>query len=449
MSADTANTPSVPETTTTTTTEDVVIPEYLHKLLETIATREGFADGYTIISRSGSNVGDGFQGIMLSVVISGTRNGNPNDDLVLICKIPPLSELRRKMAVGAFKQEIAGYESYLPALVKFQQESGISEADGFFAFPKCYGTFADEDKLEFALVLEDLRHNGFRMWNKYLPIDYKHVELALTQLGKFHALSFALRSQQPELFKQFQDLNSGMFKSVKDFPGSKVFFEKNFDQAIEALHPEDDKEAITKLTDLRNNCMSILGRAVSSADAEPFTVFCHGDCWNNNMMFQYDSADSLEPKRVILIDWQLSQYCSPVTDLTYYLYSSTEQSLRAAHFDDFLHVYHDSLAELLQRLGGNASKQISFDDLDNQLKGFGVYGLIMAPILIQVVTVKAENLPDMDSMTEDDLQDFDFMGKGKPDAFNKRIRDVVRDFLARGYLGDHYFKAKETEGNSG
>lgn len=160
-------------------------------------------------------------------------------------------------------------------------------------------------------------------------------------------------------------------------------------------------------------------------------------------MFQYDSADSLEPRRVVMIDWQQSQYCSPVTDLTYYIYSSTEQPLRAAHFDDFLHYYHDNLADLLQRLGGDANKQFTFNDLHNQLNQFGVYGLTLAPMLVQVITVNPDDLPDMDNMTEENFEDFDFMGKNKPDVFNKRMRDVIVDFVGRGFFSEKHLALKE------
>lgn len=424
--------------------EDVAIPEYLQKLLETIAKREGFAEGYKIVSRPGSNVGDGFVGIMLSVVISGTRNGNADEELVLICKIPPVSEMRRKFAFGPFVQEIEAYDKILPEFVKFQRESGISEEDGFFAFPKCYGTYSDEENFEFAIVLEDLRHIGFRMWNKYAPINYEHVRLAVTELGKFHALSFALRQQRPDKFKEYHSVASSLFKILDEVPHFSNQFEKSYENAIAALQPEDTEE-LRKLTHLRHNFKAILKYAVSGKEAEPFAVLCHGDCWNNNMMFQYESADSMEPKRVFLIDWQISQYSSPATDLLYYLYTSTEQPLRTSHFDDIVLDYHTSLSALLQRIGGNPDSQFSFDDLHRQLSTFGIYCLIMAPVVIQAVTMKAEDIPDMDAVTEENMHEYDLLAKGKPTGFNKRIRDVVCDFVKRGFFGEKILALKGAE----
>lgn len=425
------------ETKEQTETIDLIIPSYLLKLLETVARREGFAEGFRIASTSGSNVGDGFIGLVLSVIISGTRTGIADQELVLICKIPPSSELRQKLSVIPFQQEIAIYETFLPAFVKFQQAKGISESDGFFAFPKCYGTHADEAKQEFAIVLEDLRQRGFRLWNKFSPIDYQHVKLAFTQLGKFHAVSFALRQQRPDIFGQIKSMGSILMNMMNDLPQFAEYYEASFDSAIKALHPEDHEE-ISKITHLRNNFQALFRSSVSGSEAEPFSVLCHGDFWTNNMMFQYNSDDSLEPQSVCVIDWQITQYSSPATDVAFYIYSSLEQPLRTAHFDDILHDYHDNLADLLQRLGGNPVAQFSFDVLQSQLKEFGIFGLTMAPVQIQIMTVNDEDIPDMDALTMDNAEGFDFMANSSLEAYNVRMRDVIRDFVRRGYFGEQH-----------
>lgn len=422
---------------------DIVVPQFLQNLLRKIATQERFSTGFNITSRSASNVGDGFVGVLLGVVISGTRNGAPDQTLELVCKFPPSSEMGQRFAVRLFQREIALYEVFLPALEKFQLEKGINRNNGFFAFPKCYGTHSDEEKCEFAIVLEDLRARGFRMWNKYAPIDYQHVKLVCAELGKFHALSFALRQQRPDLFDEFRSLDSLMFKIMNVFPSSAEYYARNFETAIQAMNPDDEKE-IEILKYLQENFKDNLQAAVSASDAEPFTVLCHGDFWNNNIMFQYDSSDSLDPHSVVLIDWQLTQYCSPATDLTYYLCSSTEQPLRTAHFNDILYDYHNSLTNLLERLGGNPDNLFTYEDLQRQLESFGVYGLTLAPILIQLVTVKTDDLPDLSALTENNMKELGYLAKRIPDGFSVRVRDVIRNFVERGYLGQKHDTINKT-----
>lgn len=413
---------------------DTSIPDYLHTLLEQIAEREGFTE-HKFISEPGANFGDGFQGLMLGIVIAGHRNGNADDQLVLICKMLPLSDLRRLMSVHSFRKEIYAYDTLLPAIARFQREKGVVESDGFFAYPKCYGTYANEKTLQFALVLEDLRHSGYRMWDRYKPIDFQHVQLALAQLGRFHAVSFAVRLQNTAAFQQFSSsMNSSTYGTMTEFPLAKEFYKHAYDRAMTTL-PPDDTEAVRKVKHLRNNFEEYLAAVVSSEAAEPYAVLCHGDFWNNNVMFQYGSVNPLTPQRAMLIDWQMGQYCSPATDLAYYIYSSTEQSVRTDHFDDFLHAYHDSLRDLLKKLGGDAAKQFSFGELRNQLNNFGLYGIIMAPILVQIATVQPDSLSDIEEFTPDNNgEKFELVAKANGAGYTRRMSDVIRDFVSRGFF---------------
>lgn len=112
------------------------IPEYLLTLLNEIAVKEQFKE-YSIKSTTGSNIGDGFQGVMLRVSIEGQRKTSSDKHdvstakLSLICKIPPMSEFRRQMSKGVFQKEVYTYDKILPALVKFQEEKAMATADAF------------------------------------------------------------------------------------------------------------------------------------------------------------------------------------------------------------------------------------------------------------------------------------------------------------------------------
>lgn len=50
------------------------------------------------------------------------------------------------------------------------------------------------------LFLEDLQLRGFVMWDRIKQLDFAHMSLSFRALGRFHALSFALRDQRPEDF---------------------------------------------------------------------------------------------------------------------------------------------------------------------------------------------------------------------------------------------------------
>lgn len=61
--------------------------------------------------------------------------------------------------------------------------------------------------------------------------------------------------------------------------------------------------------------------------------------------------DSGIPESVCLLDWQLARYASPVTDLLMFLYISTDQSVRAAHWDQLMRAYLEEITSELTTLG--------------------------------------------------------------------------------------------------
>lgn len=411
---------------------ELFFPEYLQHLLDEIAVREGFAAGYTIETKTGSNLGDGFQSVMLRTVIVGKRHQNDNERLELVSKVPPALEVRRNLAAPSFRQEILAYEKILPTLVGLQKNRQISDADGFYSIPKCYGTYSNKDTNEFAIVLEDLRPRGFRMWNKFDSIDFSHMKLVMAEMGKYHALSFALRERNPELLKQYAEQCGGVYKAIAEYPQADAYYEKAFDRAIGVLQDEDSA-LIKKVEKVRDSFRNIL-RAVGTGElAEPFAVLNHGDFWNNNMMFDYHSSNGTVAKSVFIIDWQLGQYASPITDLTYYMFSSTEHGLRAQHWDIMLAIYHRSLTTLLSQLGCDAKNLFGYDDFVDQLKNFALYGIIMAPVLVPFLTLRPDDVPDLDKANFDAPETIEFVSKNST-LFDVRMREILRDFDTRGFF---------------
>lgn len=100
-----------------------------------------------------------------------------------------------------------------------------------------------------------------------------------------------------------------------------------------------------------------------------------------------------EPSKIVLLDWQVSRYCSPVLDLVYFFFVCTDREFRSQHYDEFLKIYYRSLQDLLDSLGGDTKTQFPFTSLHQQLKQFGKYGVIMSTLLIPMMATKSEELP--------------------------------------------------------
>lgn len=115
--------------------------------------------------------------------------------------------------------------------------------------------------------------------------------------------------------------------------------------------------------------------------------------------------------------------------------------MRKKHYDELLSIYHRSLKELLDSMGGDTMSQFPFTALLRQLKQFGKFGVVMACMLVPMLTTKNEDLPDMDFMA-DNMDNADpelreaMMAQfaGADSGYNKRIREILHDAIRYGYL---------------
>lgn len=146
------------------------------------------------------------------------------------------------------------------------------------------------------------------------------------------------------------------------------------------------------------------------------------------------------------IDLQIARYASPVLDLTYFLFTSTDKRLRDVHFEDLLQIYHNALSGLIRRCGENPDKLFPYEALKQQLKDFGRFGMVMSMMVLPVISMKPHEIPDIDKTselfakhgmnTEDNpelqaiMQQFEESAKKS----NGRIKDVVIDTIAYGFM---------------
>lgn len=265
------------------------LPEFLVVFLKEIAEKEGFTN-FSFDVSTGSNHGDGFLAVIKRVVVSGFRNGK-EDKLILICKVMPTSQARREQfnSDAVFIREAFMYSQVLPTFAEFQKEKGLTIKESFCEYPKCYGTLDDKENDRFVIVMEDLKDLKYQMYDKFRPTDFNHVKLFAQSLGKFHAVSFALKDQRPEVFARFTNLKDVFLQQLEDKPEVMgPMFTYFFDKTIAAFNPEEEAE-IKALTKMKENVMDELMKTGSGENSEPFSIVNHGDCWNNNMMYLYGS----------------------------------------------------------------------------------------------------------------------------------------------------------------
>lgn len=231
----------------------------------------------------------------------------------------------------------------MPCFREFEQSKGVVINHAFTEYPKCYHTVDGE--LQESLVLEDLCVHNFRLINK--PTEkpnVDHINLILIALAKLHAISFAMEDQQPEKFKKLISkldetyLRSGLL-SIREF------FKNQTKDVVKVVSDEKDAHLLAKVNKLLEK--EPFDIAIEGVSAEFGGVITHADVSINNALFKYDSNG--KPIELRLLDWQITRYASPATDLAYLMFCSTTKELRDIHYDNFLKFYHENLSAQIRR----------------------------------------------------------------------------------------------------
>ncbi|KAK9686356.1 Ecdysteroid kinase-like family [Popillia japonica] len=159
--------------------------------------------------------------------------------------------------------------------------------------------------------------------------------------GKFHAISFALRDQEPELLRKLAENTVEQVFNRRDIPveRSKQHMSMQHKKILDCLNGDEDAAAIEKYKKYIEDDVDIMRGVFDNVNE--YCVIGHGDSWVNNMLFKYENASHPDrPTKVSLLDWQLSRYGSPALDLSYFIFTCTDHALRAKHYDNMIKFYY-------------------------------------------------------------------------------------------------------------
>lgn len=133
------------------------------------------------------------------------------------------------------------------------------------------------------------------------------------------------------------------------------------------------------------------------------------------------------------------RYSSPATDLVDNLFSSTDKALRDKEYHNLIRVYYESLSKTINLLDSKADELFTYDDLGNELKRFGMYALLISPLLLGVSLADASEVSNLDEM-------FDKVASGdgrinlvsdlsaeRQLEYDRRMNEVFEDVINLGY----------------
>ncbi|KAK5645909.1 hypothetical protein RI129_004373 [Pyrocoelia pectoralis] len=377
-----------------------------------------------------TNPGENWVGELYRVKATANEKGKTRIEYSLILKMAPsdLSYRRVFNATSLFHREIYFYDKIIPELMEIQRERGIKTI--FQPFPKFY--LSSKEYLEEAIVMDDMRAKGFIVGNHRRPVDYETALLVMKTLGKFNALSFAIREYKPEVY---EEIKSNCEDNFLNSPAQYTMMGKlNLNlskQTIATCGPGDEKiaESINKFAE---NLSFTFPDLAFQQEHEDYGVITHGDCQTRNFLFKYRTTSTCTiPEECCMIDTQISRIASPALDILFFVFVNTDKGLRSSHYDELIEEYYKSFSTFLRELECDPETLFPFTVLQSHLRKFAPIGFGFATWVVALNYKKPEEAPRKDELSEESLlKNFSTINDGR---YFERMKDLAKDMVDYGY----------------
>ncbi|KAK8734904.1 hypothetical protein OTU49_005723, partial [Cherax quadricarinatus] len=340
-----------------------------------------------------TNKGDNYACIVTSVDVCYHKEGKDRKtSFVVKCNPCRALSIFNEFTTMAFQKE-AGY--YLELMPLFNAQLSRVGREPIRA-PHCF--FAHLTEQEEVIFLGDLRPEGFKMFDRMKGMDKAHAVLVLKELGKLHAASILYQKETSVVLEDKYTHIQKDFQSVSGGDEFKKILTSQTENAAEMAERISGYEKVADwLKDFAPSSMDVLLEQLKKSP--PFDVLCHGDCWNNNILFRYDETGV--PVDVRLLDFQINRKASLATDLNYFMYTSFNGPERKDNLETFLNVYYESLREVLE--AGGTKAEFTSQELQEEYHKKNLFGLIMAMMVVPIVVSQAAEIMDLDNITDGDF----------------------------------------------
>ncbi|XP_076631733.1 uncharacterized protein LOC143346923 [Colletes latitarsis] len=381
----------------------------LESVRELITKDEPDVEITSLEEELGSGRGDNYTSMLYRIRAKGRRQTESSEwvnyECAIIYKVLPRSREHREAfkSEQLFRNEVAFYTYVWPALNKLQ----ANHKKVFSGVAKIYAARID------LIAMEDLRERGFKMADRRKGLQLDHLKRALKALAGFHALSLTLKETRPEEFARLTDPDGGqgiqeaLFRTENE-DWYRQYYQEAAKNAIKMVseslpaHMEYKRtEIMEKLQAFLNDDVFFRTMSELAAARGPLTVFCHGDCWTNNILFKDDAEPNEES--VCLLDFQLSRVGSLALDLANFLYCCTTGEIRRAHMTQLLQHYHFHLMSSLHTLNPEQPPKdpsVMWELLNEEMRRCGRFGVGIALDILPISTCEIEEAPDMYERSE-------------------------------------------------
>lgn len=355
-----------------------------------VALQKAKGSGARIVSWTVKNFtakGDNYVSVVTSVEIKYQLNGSEySASFIAKLGAPQSTKTFSESIDYAFVKECRVYEEIVPLL----NEELISRGLQRLRVPECYyATYEPGDQV---IYLEDLRTRGFQTRERKAPLDKAHTTLVLQEMARLHAASLLLQRRDgcDRLDVKFPYLGKDCFDVTEDVKKMAAgLLDKHIHETIIALKEfEGYQKAIQWLTDLIPHAYETwMGQLDNKTK---FAVICHGDCWNNNILFRYD--DQGNPIEAMLVDLQLLRSASLAADIQLLFCISLTGHERKSNLDYYLDVYYGSFKTVMD--SGGLAMPFTRGELADEYESKHLYGLFWAMAFLPAILSESEDIPD-------------------------------------------------------
>ncbi|XP_065366731.1 uncharacterized protein LOC135959657 [Calliphora vicina] len=369
------------------------VPQWLNEKLFQEFLDKDFPNYRTLkkfMAKPAVKTGENFMTVMLRITIELELKNNTKTSHSYMVKIKPIPETLQFMIKEwkIFVKEHTTYSKYIAAFQRYYQTAGCNVK----LAPRLYDptkTVINDD----VLILEDLRLKGFTNFNRHLGLDLVHTKAVLQKLAQFHAASaqhFMKEGPYPtmyskslssdvDLFENHRIKLNEIFRENLDFYGNFKYMEEKLKIFFETYPDPFQLES-----DWKTN---------------KFNVLNHGDCWTNNIMFQYDKSGHLI--ETMLIDFQMSRFGTPAQDLYYFLLSSTNMEVKLKYFDYFIYYYHQQLTKCLNLLQYEGTFP-SLKEIHIELLKHDYWAYLTISSLMPIILCESRDDANVDTLLNED-----------------------------------------------
>ncbi|XP_013186371.1 uncharacterized protein LOC106131732 [Amyelois transitella] len=348
----------------------------LHSVLKDVAKIKGIDDfNYHVDSIGGK--GESYIANTFRVIV---RDNVDEDNKFTVVVKTLVNTGKREIFHELHKREASVYKDIIPIFNEIQAKV----LDDKVVLPECVLS-CDENGKE-VLILEDLQHEGWlsnSTLKNFDELNYKTVKLVITELAKLHALSYVFEQRYPEKFCKLKEQFEDIIFQDKFLNKSKLrsYFQDSYDASLNLVTDDDARKSLgvigSKLLDILRGFTK----------PHEHSVFCHGDCWINNMLFKFEEN---EATAVCFLDFQTVRHSSPVTDIIHFLYLCTSPQFRSEFFETLKTDYYEKLKSTLIAFETDINTVYPAKDFENDLEVAKQYGLLIAMIDLKIVFLTPE-----------------------------------------------------------